>query len=292
MRTCPTAAVANLHHARSDSGAVPASWCGFWKTWRSRRAAERAGARGDGHGFPRAARRRIMAHGRIGGPTLPYQIKRAHVAPDASDGARVPGRPPVAARLPYREGLQLRCGYATWPPATNLRRWFGHDAARAGLPSANASRRARRQDITVAPLPGNLDGRGARCSPSTPPPMSSTTTRWCCGNTCCSVRPDRPAATPIGRATPVPPLATVAVGVLRQILLVVILGVIERARRGDLGGDVVVTALAQARGVGIARRRGGVMLLGRGGVDGRTVLRAEVVAPAHAPGGIALSQNT
>lgn len=59
----------------------------------------------------------------------PLQIKRAYVAPDASDGARV-----LVDRLwprgCRREALQLRLWLRDLAPSDELRRWFGHDAAR------------------------------------------------------------------------------------------------------------------------------------------------------------------
>ena len=74
----------------------------------------------------------------------------------------------------------------------------------------------------------------------------------------------------------------VAAGVLRQVLLVVVLGVVEGGRRGDLGGDRPVAVPSQlgleARAAGL----GGGQLGGVRAVDGRTVLGADVVALAHA----------
>src|SRR5512139_153235 len=77
-------------------------------------------------------------------------------------------------------------------------------------------------------------------------------------------------------------VAAVAVGVLRQVLLVVVLGEVERAGRHDLGGDVAVAALPQPRREGRPRLLGGLSLGVRRDVDRRAVLRADVVALAEA----------
>src|SRR3954464_3973123 len=76
--------------------------------------------------------------------------------------------------------------------------------------------------------------------------------------------------------------AAVPVGRLGEVLLVVVLGVVELAELRDLGRDRAVAGVEQALAEhGPARLdRGG--LLGRGGVDRRAVLRAGVVALAHA----------
>src|SRR5205085_384223 len=71
-----------------------------------------------------------------------------------------------------------------------------------------------------------------------------------------------------------------------EVLLVVVLGVVERPRLGDLRGDLADTALVQGGLVALARGGGGLRLLGGRGVDGRAVLGADVVALAHALGGI------
>jgi hypothetical protein len=76
--------------------------------------------------------------------------------------------------------------------------------------------------------------------------------------------------------------AAIAERVLGQILLVVGLGEIERPGLGDLGGDAAATVGSERLLVGIpgAQRRGA---LGFGcPVDGRAVLRAGIVALAHA----------
>src|ERR687885_113823 len=80
--------------------------------------------------------------------------------------------------------------------------------------------------------------------------------------------------------------AAVPVGVPGQVLLVVVLGVVERAGLPDLGGDLTVAGLGQALLVGVAGRLGCLLLdVGPGsvperiaGVDGRAVLGADVVA--------------
>src|SRR5689334_17431131 len=76
--------------------------------------------------------------------------------------------------------------------------------------------------------------------------------------------------------------AAVAAGILGEILLVIVLGVVERRRIEDLGGDGAKTLLAElalehgARGLGLG------LLVGRESVDAGAVLRADIVALAHA----------
>ena len=74
----------------------------------------------------------------------------------------------------------------------------------------------------------------------------------------------------------------VAVGVLVEVLLVVRLGVVERAEVGELGGDRPVAGVAERRR---HRRRGwprlALALAGLGEVDRAAVLRPDVVALAH-----------
>src|SRR4051812_17904875 len=61
----------------------------------------------------------------------------------------------------------------------------------------------------------------------------------------------------------------VAVGHLVQVLLVVVLGVIERAGGGDLGRDRVVPRIGEALAEGVPGPFGGAMLLLVGVVDRR-----------------------
>src|SRR5690606_18684503 len=82
--------------------------------------------------------------------------------------------------------------------------------------------------------------------------------------------------------------AAVAVGVLGvgEVLLVVVLGEVERAGRDDLGGDRAVAGAGQHRLEGVPGGLGGG-LLGVGVVeDHRAVLGADVVALAEALGGV------
>src|SRR4051812_18236190 len=71
---------------------------------------------------------------------------------------------------------------------------------------------------------------------------------------------------------------TVPTRVLAQVLLVVVLGVIERGRREDLGGDRVVTRGAEPLLVHLARRGRRLRLRLIERVDAGAVLRAGVVA--------------
>src|SRR5580704_11874772 len=75
--------------------------------------------------------------------------------------------------------------------------------------------------------------------------------------------------------------SAIAERVLRQILLVVILGEIEWRRLADFGGDAAKPGALEARFVAFARRLGGPLLLGGIGVDRRAVLRPDIVALAH-----------
>src|SRR5215213_5585628 len=74
----------------------------------------------------------------------------------------------------------------------------------------------------------------------------------------------------------------VAVRVLGEVLLVVVLGVVVLARVGDLGRDLAVPGGGEALGVDVARGLGGRALRVRAHVDAGAVLRAHVVALAHA----------
>src|SRR4029453_11069635 len=81
-----------------------------------------------------------------------------------------------------------------------------------------------------------------------------------------------------------PTQAAVAVGDLREVLLVVVLGVVEVAERRDLGRDLAVAGLAQALAEELLGALGR-LALGLGAVeDRRAVLGAHVVALAHALG--------
>src|SRR5438067_12837607 len=78
--------------------------------------------------------------------------------------------------------------------------------------------------------------------------------------------------------------AAIAERVLRQILLVVILGEIELRRVADFGGDGAEAGGAELLLKALARGFGGTALLRRVGIDRRAVLRADIVALAHALG--------
>src|SRR5436190_17157225 len=73
----------------------------------------------------------------------------------------------------------------------------------------------------------------------------------------------------------------VAVRVLRQVLLVVVLGVEELRRRHDLGGDRAVAGRGKLLLEGVARPLGRALLLRVLDVDARAVLRPDVVALPH-----------
>ena len=70
----------------------------------------------------------------------------------------------------------------------------------------------------------------------------------------------------------------IAIWVLGEILLVIVLGVIERGRRvKDLRGDVAITGCGQLLLVGIAAGNGRVVLRLRAAVDRRAVLRLSLI---------------
>src|SRR5947209_5825716 len=78
----------------------------------------------------------------------------------------------------------------------------------------------------------------------------------------------------------------IAAGVLGEVLLVVGLGVIERAGLRDLGRDLAVASAAQHGLVSGPRLVGGRALGLVAPEDRRAVLRADVVALAHPLGGV------
>src|SRR5688572_20467943 len=80
--------------------------------------------------------------------------------------------------------------------------------------------------------------------------------------------------------------AAITIWILCQILLVMILGVVERRSLDDLGRDLAIAGLVEALLEGLARLLRGAALLRRGDVDAGAVLRADVVALAHALGRI------
>src|SRR5688572_8754410 len=80
--------------------------------------------------------------------------------------------------------------------------------------------------------------------------------------------------------------AAVTIWILCQILLVIVLGVVEGRRVENLGRNLAVTGLREALLERRARRFRGAPLLGRGDIDAGAVLRADIVALAHALGRI------
>src|SRR5690606_22293789 len=77
-----------------------------------------------------------------------------------------------------------------------------------------------------------------------------------------------------------PGMAVVPVGVLSQILLVVLLGVVEVAEGGDLGGDLSESVVGQDGLIDVQRPLRLVELAVGRGEDRRAVLRADVIALA------------
>src|SRR5204863_9196590 len=78
------------------------------------------------------------------------------------------------------------------------------------------------------------------------------------------------------------PEPAVAARVLRKVLLVIVLGVIERRGRRDLSRDIAVICFVQPLLELRTRLLGGVRLRRVVCIDGRAILRADVVSLAHA----------
>src|SRR4030095_1709256 len=74
---------------------------------------------------------------------------------------------------------------------------------------------------------------------------------------------------------------TVTVGILGEVLLVVLLGVVELRRRQHFGGDLTVADGCQPLLIRVARSLRGVLLFVVVIVDAGAVLRADVVALPH-----------
>src|SRR5687768_9387577 len=77
-------------------------------------------------------------------------------------------------------------------------------------------------------------------------------------------------------------VTAVAPRILREVLLVIVLGVVELRRVEDLGRDLLEARLRELFLVRVARGFRELALLGRVHVDARAVLGADVVALAHA----------
>src|SRR3954452_18585303 len=75
--------------------------------------------------------------------------------------------------------------------------------------------------------------------------------------------------------------SAIARRVLGEILLMIVLGEIEFARRRDLGGDGAEPLRSQRLLVHGLRRVGSLALRIAKGVDRRAILRADIVALAH-----------
>src|SRR6266540_5519849 len=76
--------------------------------------------------------------------------------------------------------------------------------------------------------------------------------------------------------------AAVAAGVLVEILLVIVLGVVERRRIEYLGGDASMAGGGEPILIRLARGFSDALLLRRVGVDRGSILGAHVVALPHA----------
>src|SRR5690606_7109943 len=130
----------------------------------------------------------------------------------------------------------------------------------------------------VSPAPAAGSARLPRENPTTRPPGQAGITYK--ERTRPFLRGEADRAADAGAAQ-----AAVAGGILRQVLLVLVLGVVE-GRRGeaDVGADRAVPGVAQPRLVGVAAGQRQRVLVGVVAEDHRTVLGAHVVALAHALG--------
>src|SRR3984885_412695 len=81
-------------------------------------------------------------------------------------------------------------------------------------------------------------------------------------------------------------IRAIAARILPQVLLVIVLGVVERRRLADFGGDLAVARLIQRLLIGNPRLLRSLQLAIVGGVDCGAVLSPDVVALAHPLGGI------
>src|SRR5687767_13107860 len=77
---------------------------------------------------------------------------------------------------------------------------------------------------------------------------------------------------------------TIPIRILRQVLLVIILGVIKLRRLQDLGGDLAVAGLGQTLLIRLLSLLRGGTLFVVVEIDAGAILSADVVALAHAVG--------
>src|SRR5262249_40580542 len=132
-----------------------------------------------------------------------------------------------------------------------------------GSPSARRSPRSTRNTATRRPRRASDRSRANARDDGRGPSLRRNT------------QPDRAAHAGAAQAA-------IAVGGLGEVLLGIVLGVVERGRVDDLGGYGAHAVLGELllehgeRGLGL------LLLLGREGVDAGAVLRADIVALAHA----------
>src|SRR3954467_10810018 len=80
----------------------------------------------------------------------------------------------------------------------------------------------------------------------------------------------------------------IACRILGEVLLMIVLGKVERTARSDLGGDGAEAFCGKRFLVGRLRSVCGFLLLVAKSVDRRAILRADVVALAHALGRVVI----
>src|SRR5215470_16282410 len=163
----------------------------------------------------------------------------------------------------------------------------GGGAAPSGGPAATGGNGVPAQPATVAATINKTSRRHTRIR------RIRTRTKRVNGLTPYMVKKASPKALPRilssrldadGAAHPGAAQAAIARGVLRQVLLMVVLGEIELRRIQHLGGDGVEAARLELLVVHRLRGLRGLALRGRERVDAGAILRAHVVALAHALG--------
>src|SRR6266545_5817413 len=128
---------------------------------------------------------------------------------------------------------------------------------------ARAAARPREHDIAIKVIPRQADGAAV------PQPGEDSHARL--GNV---------DARRAGHARPAEPAVTIRI--LRQVLLVVILGKVELGRRKDLGCNRSMTGLRQRALVLVARTLGLVPLRVIVVINPGAILRADIIPLAHA----------
>ena len=268
---CPTAGAATCPRSSTTSGWPPTASCDADAGRRDRRRRAARARTGDAAG-PGA-----HAPGRDGRATRSTILREYGV----SQMPVVRAEPPVmAAEVAGRSSsatCSTRCSPAgrRWPT-----RW--RSTCPPAAASAPASPWSRVEAVTTTRCWWSTTASRSACSPGRPARLPRRLT-WL----------RRRLSSDADRARDAGAIhAAVAVGVLRQILLVIVLGVVELGSRRDLRSDQPISRVGENPLIGVARRFGGSTLCLAGIVDGRSVLRATSL-PCRMPCvGSWLSQKT